>query len=509
MKIKIISISIMLLFLLSAIQISAVQTSINELKEVNNKKSSMNNSETIYILIIDTIFDDLEDHLNVYIQDLNNEGYSVQVHQIPDSYGSEDHVAIRSLLQQGYLDDNLVGCIFVGDIPSLYIYGANRFISDFYYMDLDGEWGDEDGNGVYDVHTGNKDLEIWMGRLWTPKGGNDIELLKNYFRKNHAYRSGNLILSKRALYYETRWDQWHDPNIEQVYLHNLRTIYDDVTFVAPWEGDPSPNDYLSRLQQGYEFVYLHSWSTSTSHTFTNGDVYYYDIDDTDPHVFFYLLSACNVANYENRNYIAGSYIFSQSYGLTALAPTTSSFEHPVWIYSDFVESLNSGDCIGESFKDNYNDMMQDYSSICCLYSHTILGDPSFAITKIYGPPPENTPPSTPTIEGPTNGNIEESYFYTISSTDADLDRISFSIDWGDKTTNNTDILSQSGNKITISHKWEKQGTYEIKVKAKDEKDAESDWGTLEVSMPKTYSLRTWFFDIIIDWLEQLFTRVII
>jgi hypothetical protein len=486
MKIKISSVCILLVFLLSAMQIPAMQTSIHDLNEVNNNTSSTAASETIYILIVDALFADLEDHLTVYAQDLNNEGYDVQVHQIPESYGSEGPAAIRSLLQEGYLNDNLVGCILVGNVPSLYIHGDGNFISDFYYMDLDGEWNDADDNGVYDDHTGNRDLEIWVGRFWTPNGGNDVDLLKNYFRKNHAYRSGNLVLPKRALYYETRWDQWHDPNIEQVYLNNLRTLYEDVTFVAPWEGDPSPSDYLSKLQLGYEFIYVHTWSTVTSHTFTNGDVYYYDIDTADPHAFFYLLSACNVANYMNSHYIAGSYIFSQSYGLTALAPTTTSFEHPVWIYYDFVESLNSGNCIGESFMNSYNDMIQAYSSICCLYSHTILGDPSFSITDVYGPPPENTPPSIPTIEGPTDGNIEETYSYTISCFDDDLDRFSLSIDWGDGTTHTTDALLQSGDKITVSHTWATAGTYEIKVKAIDEKDAESDWGTLKVSMPKSY-----------------------
>jgi hypothetical protein len=505
MKIKMISIGIFSLLLLSAMHISAVHTHINSFQGIDNTILSANNPETIYILIIDSLYDDLEGHLNVYIQDLDNEGFTAQLIQIPDSYGYDNHIEIRSILQEGYVNNSLVGCIFIGDIPHLKIDG---FVSDFYYMDLDGNWIDEDDDGRYDIHTGDRDLEIWVGRLWTPKGGNDIELLKNYFRKNHAYRTGNLNLPKRALYYETRWDQWHDPGIEQLYVRELHKLYDDVTFVAPWEGDPSPSDYLNRLQEGYEFIYLHSWSTITSHTFTNGDIHYYDIDDTDPQAFFYFLSACNVANYENRNYMVGSYIFSESYGLTALAPTTSSYEHPVWIYPDFVEALNNDNCIGESFKIAYNDMIQDYRDICCLYSHTIVGDPSFSITTTYDSPLENHPPAKPIIEGSTNGNVDQLYSYNITFVDEDLDRIvSFSIDWGDGTVDNTDTLLQSRSTIMVSHTWVEQGTYVIKVKATDEKDDEGDWGILEVSMPKTYSLKTMFFDIIISWLEYLFERM--
>jgi len=501
MQKKLIVIGLITLFLISTIQISAIQSN-NFIKYTERIDSTLiNNPESIYILIKENIYNELEDHLDVFLQDLNNENYEVYFHQIPNDYSYENHIDIKSILQEGYQNDNLVGCIFVGDIPYIYVFGDNKFISDVYYMDLDGEWIDEDDNGIYEAHSSDKNLEIWIGRFWTQNGGNDIELLKNYFRKNHAYRSGNLILPKRALYYETRWDEWHDPDIEEVYLNNLNLIYDDVTFVAPWDGDPSPNDYLNKLQEGYEFVYMHSWSTSLRHDFINGKVYYYDITETDPQVFFYLLSACNVANIEKSNFIAGSYIFSESYGLTAVAPTTSSYDHPVWIYSDFVEPLKNGDCIGESFQNNYNTMMGECSDICSLYSHIIIGDPSFTIAKTYGPAPENIPPSIPTIHGPENGNIEEIHFYNLSSADADLDRVSFYIEWGDGTSNMTEDFIQSGSIKSIGHRWDAKGTYEIKVKAIDEHRAESDWQTLEVSMPKKNSIDHFLFDFYNKFLD--------
>jgi len=486
-----------------------MQATLTGLNSSSLTKHAMLNSETIYLLVNDEVFDDLENHLAVYTDDLNNEGYDVQVFHIPGSGGYNNHTAIRSLLQVGYQNDNLAGCIFVGRIPYVTIEGDNRLISDFYYMDLDGVWADRDGNGMCDDHTGQKNLEIWVGRIWTPNGGNNIELLKNYFRKNHAYRVGNLILPKRALYYETREDQWHDPIIEEEYLTNLRLLYDDVTLVAPWEGEPSPSDYLNKLQQGYEFIYLHSWSTATSHTFTNGNINYYDIEDTDPKAFFYLLSACNVANYEDYHYLASAYIFSQSYGLTAIAPTTSSYQHPVWIYAEFVDSINNGKSIGESFKQYYNTVMQTDPHISCHYSHTVLGDPLLVIAAPQGLPPENTPPATPTITGSINGNISETYSYTISSTDTDLDRIYYIIDWGDGTINQTATAFQSGSKFMVSHSWNTQGTYDIRVKAVDERDSESDWATVRVSMPQIYkppcknSLQ-----ILFEWILQMLNKTI-
>ena len=42
----------------------------------------------------------------------------------------------------------------------------------------------------------------------------------------------------------------------------------------------------------------------------------------------------------------------------------------------------------------------------------------------------------------------------------------------------------SNEEITPSHQWLKRGNYIIQVKAKDCNDEESDWATLELSMPK-------------------------
>jgi len=42
---------------------------------------------------------------------------------------------------------------------------------------------------------------------------------------------------------------------------------------------------------------------------------------------------------------------------------------------------------------------------------------------------------------------------------------------------------ESGEEVIRSHTWDEQGEFAIKAKAKDIFDAESEWGTLEVTMP--------------------------
>jgi outer membrane protein assembly factor BamB len=103
----------------------------------------------------------------------------------------------------------------------------------------------------------------------------------------------------------------------------------------------------------------------------------------------------------------------------------------------------------------------------------------------FGPGDVNNPPNKPSISGPNNGKSGESYSYVISATDPDIDDLSYYIEWGDGS--NTDWIgpNPSGDEITVSHAWSFSGTYSIKVKAKDTDGSESNWATLEVTMPKS------------------------
>jgi len=110
----------------------------------------------------------------------------------------------------------------------------------------------------------------------------------------------------------------------------------------------------------------------------------------------------------------------------------------------------------------------------------------------------NDPPGTPLIEGETHGYYGESYDYTFIATDPDGDDVWYFIEWGDGDTEEWIGPYSSSEEIARSHTWDDEGTYIIRAKARDIFDAESDWGTLEVTMPvnqqSTHPWFTWFFD---------------
>ena len=103
---------------------------------------------------------------------------------------------------------------------------------------------------------------------------------------------------------------------------------------------------------------------------------------------------------------------------------------------------------------------------------------------VYAFGKKNEPPSIPTINGAINGKAGKSYDYTFKSTDPEGDEIYYFIYWGDGTMEPWNGPHSSGDEVIISHTWEEKGTYNISAKAKDSYGSESDWGLLEVTMPK-------------------------
>jgi len=96
---------------------------------------------------------------------------------------------------------------------------------------------------------------------------------------------------------------------------------------------------------------------------------------------------------------------------------------------------------------------------------------------------ENEPPDKPSIDGPTSGKPRTEYTYTAVTTDPDGDNVSYFFDGGDGTDSGWTEFVPSGIPVNETHKWWIRGTYEVKVKAKDPYEAESEWATLEVTMP--------------------------
>jgi len=118
---------------------------------------------------------------------------------------------------------------------------------------------------------------------------------------------------------------------------------------------------------------------------------------------------------------------------------------------------------------------------------------------------DNQPPEIPIVpSGPSNVKAGETCTYTSITTDSEGDKIFYKFDWGDGSYSGWMGPYASGEMGSASHKWDNKGSYEIKVKAKDEHGDESDWSDpLSVRMPKNKQyINTPFLNFLQNFLEN-------
>jgi hypothetical protein len=260
-------------------------------------------------------------------------------------------------------------------------------------MDLNGTWTDADGDGLYDNHSGNLNLEVWVGRLYArPLSWDDeVRLVRRYFAKNHAYRTGQLSLPDRALsYVDDDWSGFGDCRLSQLYP-SVTTVTEGSTTRA--------SDYRVRLTQGYEWIQVCSHSSPWGHTFRvgsgySGTVFNSEVYAMRPHAHFYNLFACSGTRYVEENYSAGWDIFHDDYGLAVVG--SSKTGSMIGYFEDFYRPMGRDSSIGDAFKAWYN-LHGEYSRFWH-YGMNVLGDPSLKPRVGAFVPGQESPPSA---QGPS------------------------------------------------------------------------------------------------------------
>jgi outer membrane protein assembly factor BamB len=118
----------------------------------------------------------------------------------------------------------------------------------------------------------------------------------------------------------------------------------------------------------------------------------------------------------------------------------------------------------------------------------------------FGSIESNAPPDNPIIEGTTQGEPGKDYAYYFTCIDPDNNPVGVTVDWGDGTTYWSGWRA-SGERIDWGHKWAEEGTYIVKAKTQDVLGLESNWTTMEVTMPLSYEPPHYPF---ITWLVERF-----
>ncbi|HEC77654.1 MAG TPA: T9SS type A sorting domain-containing protein [candidate division WOR-3 bacterium] len=325
--------------------------------------------ELIDIVVYAPLYDDILDSLNIYISDLEAEGYTIQVDTIRGWTAEE----LRTHLA-GLLSSDLVGAVLIGNVPFAWYEmssgdGREEFPIELYLMDLDGTWIDSDGDGLFDDHTGNKSPEIWVGRIYASSmtWGNEVYLVNNYFSKLHRYRTGGYTIPQKALAYVD--DDWYGFND-----CSLGSLYDTVVVVRDYNTTTAV-DFRARFSDPYEWVQVCSHSSPWGNTFKytggySGTVFNFEYWFMDPPFLFMNLFQCSGTRFFEENYCGGCYIFGPDNGLLTIGSAkVGSMLH----FSDFYGPLNTGISIGEAFKQWF--AQWGITDPSWFYGMCICGDP--------------------------------------------------------------------------------------------------------------------------------------
>ncbi|KYK32081.1 MAG: hypothetical protein AYK22_00545 [Thermoplasmatales archaeon SG8-52-3] len=112
-------------------------------------------------------------------------------------------------------------------------------------------------------------------------------------------------------------------------------------------------------------------------------------------------------------------------------------------------------------------------------------------------------PDPPRINGPTRGKKGVFYNFTFNSVDPDGNDVYYYIIWGDGSEKEWDGPHPSGVDFVISHSFPTIKTFTIEAKAKDISNAESNWSSFDITIPRTRTTSYLWFLELFPLLERL------
>ncbi len=445
--------------------------------------------------------------------------------------GSSDLEDIRDYIRDAYNNLGVEYVLIGGDdniipAPILWVEGLDEetwlyqtyMPSDLYYACLDGPYN-YDGDDKWEETTdgesgGDVDLfaDVYVGRACV----GDMTEVNNFVTKTIAYLSRNPddeYLSKVCFAGEYMGDYgiatWGGNYMDQLINgssadgyttvginssdYDIDTLYDREYPGNYWP----PSEIVNRIENGVHFLNHAGHSTYDY----NMRLINYDVDQlTNDDLCFIYSQGCNSGGFEEGDCIAEHFTVKTTYG--AFAGIWNARYGFFWSYStdgdsqrfhrEFWDAIFSENIpeIGRANHDSKEDNIPIIGRSMirwCYYETNLFGDPTLNVLETGG----NTAPDTPNKpDGPSNGLPYMKYTFEASTTDPDEDQLFYKFDWGNGEISDWLGPYDSGAIVEEEHKWTEKGTYEIKVKAKDQLDAETGWSeplTVKISFSRYVS----------------------
>lgn len=439
--------------------------------------------------------------------------------------------SIRSFIKDEYLEHGIEYVLLGGDIDiiparMLYVYGKDEerwpmdtiLPADFYYGCLDGPFNSDEDTKWGEPHDGENDgdvdlfAEVFVGRACVDST-RDVGYFVNKTISYLTMDSTNMYLSNVLLLGEYLGDHgvasyggnYLDLLINGSDLDGYQTI-----------GIPSSRFIIETL---YDRDHPNgSWKNTELADLINKGVHILNHDGHSYYGYNMKMTNSDVSSLQNEHpffdysvgCMAGGFDDPEGYDCFAEYLTVKT-EHGCFAsimnarYGFFWSHSTDGDGtrfnrefwdavfgeqilpIGKAHQDAKEDNIYLIDRSCMRWTYyglNLFGDP--VVPFIVSAPPEK-----PTVEGPIQGNPGTAYTYSVSCKDPEQENVQYYIEFEPGKGYWTDMFYSSGETMEIPWVWEQQGSYVIRVKARDIHGMESIWSTLEVAMP--HNKGSWWF----------------
>ena len=493
---------------------------------IQSSKSTNILSNDLFDLLILTI-NDFKDEFTELEQFHESNGLKTQIHTLtdikplnPKSVTADD---IRAYIKTQYLESGIEYVLLGGDtqhIPAkmLYVHGMDEgknpmetiMPADFFYGCLDGPF--------------NFDEDSLEGEPTDGANGEDIDLFAEVFIGRAAVDTIEDIkrfISKTIAYHKTSST---NPSIEKILMAGE---YLGDYGIASWGGnyldlllnESSADDYttVGIPNDEYEIIKLydrdlsnHYWSPEILLNLINQNVH---IINHDGHSYYgYNMRLTNDAVHYMENNLpffvysigcmAGGFDNPEGYDCFAEHVTVKT-DHGAFAalmnarYGFFWSYSTDGDgtrytrefwdavfgenipCISKAHQDSREDNVYLIDRSCMRWSYyglNLFADPT--IVFHLGKSPE-----TPVLTGPNEIKVDQNAVFEAKTNDADSNQVLFLFDWDDGSTSGWIGPMNTNETCMSTHSWNESGTFEVRVKAKDETGLESPWAIQSIETP--------------------------
>jgi len=297
--------------------------------EVHDIVKCPGKQKAVSLLIDGRLTNSIRSNLDIFENDLCNDGYTV----FEKSGSFSSPVEVRGYLTNLYRQNSVLeGAILIGNMPHAYqwvtLHSTNpaypdtseKTISFQYYSDLDGVFSTspgfsiegQDTTYVFNTHQGEINSEIWIRVLPMYRGEATatIEALKDYFVKNHNYRTRASILPHKVL----EVDELLTANNRAQHEEILGGLINGSYSWTPWSNSTNYYPYFNSVtglsvDAGYsalangaaDIALLHSHGTAYAHGRLDAGW----IETNSIKTFFFWSDSCATGNLDvTRNFLS-------------------------------------------------------------------------------------------------------------------------------------------------------------------------------------------------------------